>query len=74
MSTDKILLSKGIKYLAIALPLIIAGPVLITIGFKALKAGNYSWLTIGCICAILGVALGFKGILIIVSSFFDSKE
>ncbi len=74
MSTNKTLLSKGIKYLAIALPLIIAGPVLITIGFKALKDANYSWLIIGCIFGILGVGIGFKGIMTIVSAFFDTEE
>lgn len=74
MSTNKTLLAKGIKYEAIALPLIIAAPILITIGFKALKDDNFVWLILGGIFGIVGVSLGFKGILIIVSAFFDTEK
>ncbi|MBL4745107.1 MAG: hypothetical protein JKY08_01940 [Flavobacteriaceae bacterium] len=73
MSTNKSLLYKGIKYEAIALGFIITAPVLITIGFKALKDDNYSWLVIGCTFAILGIGLGFKGLQLIVNAFFDDK-
>lgn len=74
MSTNKTLLYKGLKYEAIALALIIIAPVLITIGFKALKDDNYSWLIIGCLLGILGVGLGFKGLQIIVNALFDDKK
>ncbi|PCH75893.1 MAG: hypothetical protein COB98_07855 [Flavobacteriaceae bacterium] len=74
MSTNKLQLYKGMKYAAIALLFIIAAPVLITIGFKALKDDIYSWLIAGCILAILGIGLGFKGLQCIVGAFFDTNK
>jgi len=74
MSTNKSLLYKGIKYEVVALLFIIVAPVLITIGFKALKDDIYSWLVIGCIAAIIGIGLGFKGIQLIISAFFDDNK
>jgi len=74
MSTNKSLLYKGIKYEVVALLFIIVAPVLITIGFKALKDDIYSWLVIGCLAAIFGIGLGFKGIQLIISAFFDGNK
>ena len=59
----KSLLKTGIKYLAISLPLLFISPILITIGFKAIKkSDNY-------LVIILGVFLAVFTILLIVQAF-----
>ena len=74
MATDKNELVRGLKYELAALPLLILGPVLITIGFKAIKLqNNYLWLIIGIIIAISAIILGFLGIRIILNAFFNNK-
>lgn len=74
MATDRKELVRGLQYELIALPLLILGPVLITIGFKAIKLqNNYLWLIFGIIIAITAIVLGFLGIRIILNAFFNSK-
>ena len=75
MGTNKQELARGIKYELGALPLLLFSPILITIGFKAIKLNNnYLFLIIGCVLAITGVILGYKGIRIILNALFDSKN
>jgi hypothetical protein len=72
MGTDKKKLARGLKYVLMALPLLILGPVLITMGFKALKMDQgYLWLILGIVIASTAVVLGFFGLKIILSAFFD---
>lgn len=69
--TDVNLLKKGIKYLAIALPLMFLSPYLITLAF--LNKENimlYIFLAIGIILGIGAVYLVFKGINTIMKSIF----
>ena len=74
MATDRNELVRGLKHELAALPLLILGPVLITIGFKAIKLqNNYLWLIIGIIIAISAIILGFLGIRIILNAFFNDK-
>ncbi len=74
MGTNRDELIRGIKYEAAALPLLLLAPVLITIGFKALKLqNNYLWLIIGIVLAISAMVLGFIGIRIILNALFNSK-
>lgn len=74
MGTNRKELLRGLKYEFAAFPLLILGPVLITIGFKALKQqNNYVWLILGIITAIAAVVLGFLGIRIILNAFFNDK-
>lgn len=74
MGTDRKELLKGIKFELAALPLLIAAPILITIGFKAIKQQqNYFWLIIGIVLAITAIVLGFLGIQIILNAFFNKK-
>ncbi|SNR30209.1 DUF6095 family protein [Lutibacter flavus] len=74
MATDRKELVRGLQYELIALPLLILGPVLISIGFKAIKLqNNYWWLITGIIIAITAIVLGFLGIRIILNAFFNSK-
>ena len=55
-ATKKIF-QKGLKYLALALPLLFASPVIVTIGFKALnKGGGYLILILGCVLILFTIA------------------
>jgi len=74
MATDKKELVRGIKYELGAFPLLIIAPILITIGFKAIKQqNNYFWLIAGIVLAIAAIILGFLGIQIILNAFFNKK-
>lgn len=74
MGTNKKELARGLKYELGALPLLILGPVLITIGFKAIKQqNNYLWLIAGILIAAGAVVLGFLGIRIILNAFFEKN-
>ena len=74
MGTDKKELVRGLKYELGALPLLLAAPILITIGFKAIKhENNYLFLIVGIILAILAVVLGFLGIRIILNELFNKS-
>jgi len=74
MGTDKNKLIKGLKYELAALPLLILAPILITIGFKAIKRDlTHLWLVLGIIAALSAIILGFIGIRIILNAFFNEK-
>ena len=74
MGTDRKELYRGVKYELIALPLLIISPIIITIGFKAIKLqNNYIFLIIGILLAIAAVVVGFLGLRIITNAFFNSK-
>jgi NADH:ubiquinone oxidoreductase subunit K len=74
MGTDKKELVRGLKFELAALPLLIAAPILITIGFKAIKLqNNYIFLIIGILLAIGAIILGFIGINIILNALFNRK-
>ena len=69
--TNKDLLAKGIKYMAITLPLLFLCPYLITLSF--LNKDNYSFylfLALGIIAFILVIFLFYKGIKTILDSIF----
>ena len=74
MGTDRKELFRGLKYELATLPLLIAAPILITIGFKAIKQqNNYVYLVIGIILAITAIVLGILGIKIILNALFNRK-
>lgn len=74
MGTDRKELVRGLKYELATLPLLIAAPILITIGFKAIKQqNNYVWLVVGIILAITSIVLGILGIKIILNALFNTK-
>ncbi len=63
---------KGLKYLALALPLLFASPVIVTIGFKALNKGNgYLVLILGCLLIIFTIALVTQAFRLILKSLFN---
>ena len=74
MGTDRNELVRGLKYALATLPLLIAAPILITMGFKAIKQqNNYLFLIVGIALAITAIVLGILGIKIILNALFNSK-
>jgi len=72
MKNRKKTLFKGLKLLALALPFLFIGPIVITIGFKALAKDNvYYILFLGLILAFIAMYLIILGIKVLLSSFFD---
>lgn len=74
MDNSKNQIAKGVKIMAIALPLMILGPVILTIGFRALNDGIYIWLIIGCILLLSAIIIAFKGIKTILNGLFEKNE
>ncbi|NNC70471.1 MAG: hypothetical protein HKN90_06595 [Flavobacteriaceae bacterium] len=75
MSAKKIPVSKGLKYLGLALPLLFGAPIVVTIGFKALARDNsYLILVVGILLAILAMLVTAKGVTTIMKSLFQKDE
>ena len=71
MSNHQETLKKGIKYVFGALPLMLLAPILLNIGFSAIKKDqNYIFISIGAIVAVAGIALVFLGIKTILNALF----
>ena len=71
---DNSQLLKGMKFMGIAILLMFLGPVLISIGFKALKDANYIWLILGIIISTVAIILAFLGIKNILNGLFTNDE
>lgn len=72
MATNKELLSKGVKYLAGALPLMFIGPSLIYNAFMNQKnVWHYLVLGIGIVACLASVFLIFKGLQTMVKALFN---
>jgi hypothetical protein len=72
MGTNKELLSKGIKYLAGALPLLFIGPSLIYNAFmNQQNVWHYLILAIGIVTCAASMYLMYKGLKIIMQSLFN---
>lgn len=71
--TNKILLSKGVKYLAISLPLLFLGPTVLFSAFNNQDKFLFIPVLILGIC-LCGTAMFFifKGIMTLVSALFDA--
>ncbi len=70
--TNKKVLSKGIKYLAGALPLAMIGPSILFSAFNNQDKPLYlAILILGIIASAAAVFLMFKGIMTVVKSMFD---
>lgn len=71
MHTDRILLNRGLRYLAFSLPLAFIGPSAIYNAFmNQHTAWHYLVLGIGIAMCFTSIFLMFKGILTIVKSMF----
>lgn len=69
---SKSLFQKGLKYLAISLPLLFISPIIITIGFKAInKSNSYLLLIIGCILTIITIVMVIQAFRLILKSLFN---
>jgi hypothetical protein len=69
--TDVELLRKGVKYLAIALPLLFLSPYLITLAFLNTETiYGYVFFGLGFVAGVGAVYLVFKGINTIMKSIF----
>ena len=72
MRTNKDILSRGIKYLSGALPLLFIGPAVIYNAFmNQQNVWHYLVLAIGIIACILAVFLMFKGLQFIMKALFN---
>ena len=71
-STDRGILSKGVRRLLLSLPFFIAGPILIYLG--AGSEHPVIFLMPGVAFAILAVVLGFQGINTILDAMFKSNK
>lgn len=72
MATDKKKLFKGIRFLAISLPLLFIGPIIINSSFKNKEhALYYVVLSIGIICCLSAMILIFRGVKTMVNGFFN---
>ena len=72
MEKHKPTLFNALKYLIIALPLLFGAPIVVTIGFKALKLdGSFFILLIGIMLALVAMIVTAMGIIKIGRYFFD---
>ena len=75
MATNKELLSKGVKYLFGALPLMFIGP---SVMYNAFMNKNNNWhylvLTIGCAICVISVILAFIGLRTITNAIFGDEK
>ena len=75
MSTKKTPVSKGLKYFALALPLLFGAPIIITMGFKALAKNNsYIILIVGIVLALLAIVVTAKAVMSTMKSIFERDE
>lgn len=69
--TNRQILFQGVKYLAITLPLMFAGPIIIYSSFKNPSHPlYYAVLGLGILCCLTAMLLFFKGIQTIMKSLF----
>ncbi len=72
MQQNKPTLSNAVKYLAFALILLFSAPILVTIGFKALKKdSSYLLLILGIILAIAAISFTAIGVIKVTQYIFD---
>mgnify|MGYP000005036891 FL=1 len=75
MATNKVLLFKGIKILAITLPLLFMSPVIINSAFKNEEHPYYyPVLTVGIILFLLAIYMLFKGVTTVVKGIFNDPN
>lgn len=67
----KSVFQKGMKYLAISLPLLFTSPIVVTVGFKAVRRDHSYWvLLLGCFLVILTIVLVSQAFRLILKSLF----
>lgn len=68
---NKDLLLKGMKYLALAFPLIFVSPMVLTRAFTHLDQGSYGLLILAIVLMAITFFLGAKGLMTVVKALFD---
>lgn len=66
--TNKEVLAKGIKFMAIAMMLMVAGPLLFHLGFKV---RNYLTLAVATFVSIAAILMFFSGIKTLMKALFN---
>lgn len=75
MSTNKDVLTKGIRFIAWALPLYFIGPSVIYNAFMNKdNAWHYLVLAVGIVISFFAIYLTFKGLKTILNSMFDGNK
>jgi len=75
MKNKKPTFGNAIKYLGLALPFLFIAPIVITIGFKALKKdGSYFILILGIFLAILAMVITATGVIKVSRYIFDKDN
>lgn len=75
MASDKDKIGRGIRFLAIALPLIFTAPGLFFIlGVPAYKQGSYLWLGISVFLMLVAVFFMVKGLRTVLAGFFNDRN
>lgn len=75
MASDKEKISKGIRFLAVALPLVFTAPGLFYIlGIPAYKNGSYLWLSISIVLMLVAVFFMVKGLRTVLAGFFNEQK
>ncbi len=75
MSAKKTSTSKGLSYLALALPFLFGAPIVLSIGFSALrKDGIYFILILGIVLVIVAMIITALAVKLITKSFFDKDR
>lgn len=75
MSSEKTPISKGLSYLALALPFLFGAPIVLSIGFSALRKDNvYLILIIGIILVFVAMIITALAVKLITKSFFDKDK
>lgn len=67
-------LVKGFKFLAFALPIIFAGPIVLMAGISAARDGRYTWLIVGIIICLTAIGLAVTGLRSLLNGFWEMEE
>lgn len=72
MASDQNKILEGLRFLAVALPLIFSGPALfVALGQPAARQGNYLWMGISVLLMLVAVFFMVKGLRTVVAGFFN---
>jgi len=75
MKNNKPSFANAFKYLALALPFLFIAPIVITIGFKALKKdGSYLLLLLGVLLALAAMIITAMGVIKVSRYIFDKDN
>ncbi len=75
MSKNKPSAFQALKYLALSVPLLFIAPIMVTIGFKALKVDNsYGILILGILLIIVAIITTALGVLKVTQYIFNKDN